>query len=78
MTDFVDAVVDRSAALSVAVFGGLALVLLLVGAVAVAAEFSNTWDSYFLMERAIAAATPLATALFVAALVVGLGAVARA
>lgn len=69
---------DRYATLAVAVFGALCLVVVGVGVVATAAELLNTWEHYFIMERAIAAATPVTTALVVAALLVGLGAVARA
>lgn len=69
---------DRYAAVTLGVFGALGLVVLAVGAVAVAAEFANTWTYYFLLERTVAFATPVTTALLVAALLVAVGAVARA
>ena len=68
---------DRFPLLATAVVGALVLVVLAVGAVAMAAEFLNTWEHYFLMEQAIAAATPVVAALAVAAVLVGVGAVAR-
>lgn len=68
---------DRFTTVAVAIFGSLGLVLLGVGAAAMVAEFKNTWEYYFLFERAVAAAAPVATSLTVAALVVGLAAVAR-
>lgn len=55
--------------------GALVVVVAGVGAVAVGAELLNTWGHYFLMERAIAAATPLAGVLLGLAL---LGAMATA
>ena len=39
------------------------LVVAVVGAVAFVAEVNETWEWYFLMERAIALATPFALAL---------------
>lgn len=68
---------DRFTLLAVAVFGGLAFVLLAVGIVAMVAEFKQTWEYYFLFEQATAMATPVAAGLAVAAFVVGLAAVAR-
>jgi hypothetical protein len=58
----------------------VALVVLVaaVGAVAVAAELLNTWSDYFLMERAITAATPLAGVLLGLVLLGGLATAVRA
>ena len=69
---------DRYTVLALGVFGALALVVLGVGAVAMVAEFVNTWTYYFLLERTVALATPVTTALLALAVLVGLGAVARA
>ncbi len=59
--------------------GALCLLVAGVGAVAVFAESYATWDWYFVMEKAIALATPAAMWLLGAALVglVGLTLVAR-
>ncbi|SEP13837.1 hypothetical protein SAMN04487948_11631 [Halogranum amylolyticum] len=69
---------DLFVVVAVAVFGALCFVVLGVGAVATAAELTSNWDHYFLMERTVAFATPVATGLLGGALLVGLGAVARA
>ena len=69
---------DRYAVLALGVFGALGLVVLGVGAVAMVAELGNTWTYYFMLERTVALATPVTTALLALALLVGLGAVARA
>ena len=68
---------DRFTVLVVIVFGALGAVVAGVGAVAMAAEFGNTWSYYFLFEQSVALATPVATALLLAALAVGVLAVAR-
>lgn len=68
---------DRFPLLAAAVVGALTLVVIGVGAVAMAAELLNTWDYYFLMERTVAAATGVVLALLAAAVLVGFGAVAR-
>lgn len=65
----------RTGSATLVAAGALLLVVAGVGAVAVGAELLNTWGHYFLMERAIAAATPLAGVLLGVAL---LGAVATA
>lgn len=69
---------DPFAVVALGVFGALCLVVLGVGAVALVAEFVNTWEYYFMMEQAVAFATPVTKALAVAAFLVGLGAVFRA
>lgn len=66
------------AALVAATTGGLVVLVAGVGAVAVFAELAGTWSHYFLMERAIEAAALPTLALFGAALLVGLVAVAHA
>lgn len=68
---------DPLALLAGAVLGGLPLAVMSVGGVAIYAESANSWDHYFLMERTVAAATPVVGALLVAAGVVCLGAVLR-
>ena len=65
-----------SATLLVAV--ALAVLVAAVGAVAVGAELLNTWEHYFLMERTIAAATPVAGALLALALLGALATAVRA
>lgn len=60
-----------------ATLGLLCLVVAGVGGVAVGAELLNTWGHYFVMERAVAAATPVTVWLAGAAIVAGLAAVAR-
>ncbi|WP_254536046.1 hypothetical protein [Halomarina litorea] len=64
---------------AVASVGALCLLVAGVGAVAMVAEYNATWDWYFLMERAVAFATPAAMWLLAAVLVglVGLTVVAR-
>jgi hypothetical protein len=49
-----------------------------VGAVALGAELLNTWGHYFLMERTITAATPVAGVLLVLALLGALATAVRA
>lgn len=62
-------------ALSVAVLCLLGLVVTAVGGVAILAELSNTWHSYFLMERTVAVASPVAPVLAGLTLLTGLAAV---
>lgn len=69
---------DPFTVVTVCVVGAFCLVVLGVGTVAMAAELLNDWDHYFLMERAVAVATPVATVLLGGALLLGVGAVARA
>ncbi len=66
---------DRLGWLTLLVGVALAVVVAGVGAVALGAELLNTWSHYFLMERTITAATPVAGILLVLAL---LGALATA
>lgn len=56
----------------------LCLLVALVGAAAVGVEVLNTWDYYFVMERTIQLATPVAGALAVVTILAWIGAVARA
>lgn len=69
---------DRLSTAAALTFGALAVVLATVGGVAVAAEWRGDWGSYFFMERAVAAATPVATALAGIALLAGFVVVYRA
>lgn len=68
---------DRFPLLAASVYGALGLVVIGVGAVALAAEMANRWEYYFLMEEVVATATPPVVGLLVAAFLVGAGAVAR-
>lgn len=68
---------DGFSLLALAVFGALGLVVMTVGAVALVAEYVHTWDYFFLMERTVAAATPVVSGLLVAAVLVGLAAIVR-
>lgn len=65
-------------AVTVATVGLLGLVVSGVGVVAVFAELVNTWDYYFLMERAVAVASPVATVLAGLTVLTGFAAVAVA
>lgn len=56
----------------------LVVVVAGVGAVAVGAELLNTWSDYFLMERTITAATPVAGVLLGLALLGALATAVRA
>lgn len=69
---------DPVGALALGSTGVLCLVVAGVGAVAVVAELVGTWNYYLLMERTIAIATPVATALLGLAVLAGVGAVVRA
>ncbi|MFB6302831.1 MAG: hypothetical protein ABEH78_08230 [Haloferacaceae archaeon] len=64
-------------ALALGSVGGLCLLVASVGAVAVVAELAGLWRYYFLMERTIAVATPIALVLLGATFFSGLGAVLR-
>ncbi|MFC6939813.1 hypothetical protein ACFQE8_07510 [Salinirubellus sp. GCM10025818] len=65
---------------SATLVAALALVVVVagVGAVAVGAELLNTWGHYFLMERTITAATPVAGALLGLVVLGGLATAIRA
>ena len=65
---------------SLTVLAAVALMLVVggIGAVAVGAELLNTWGHYFLMERAITTATPVAGVLLVLTLLGGLATAVRA
>lgn len=69
---------DPVGALALGSVGALCLVVAGVGAVAVVSELAGTWDYYFLMERTVALATPVATALLGATVLAGAVAVVRA
>lgn len=69
---------DRLGAAATLSFGALALVLGAVGGVAIVAEWRGDWESYFVMERAVATLTPLATVLAALALLAGFVVVYRA
>ncbi|MFB6195998.1 MAG: hypothetical protein ABEI80_07480 [Haloplanus sp.] len=58
--------------------GGLVFVVLGAATIAVLAEFTRTWRWYFLMERAMALATPVAVTLLGVSLAGMLGVVALA
>ncbi|WP_423750734.1 hypothetical protein [Salinirarus marinus] len=62
---------DVLRAASLAAFGGLVATIFGVAVVAMVAESYATWEWYFRMERAIAFARPLASALFVLSLAGG-------
>lgn len=67
-----DRSVDPLGALTVSAFGTLCVIVMGVGTVALFAELMNTWSYYFLLEQAVATATPVAATLLGAAIVVGL------
>lgn len=69
---------DRLSTAATMSFGALALVVAGVGGVAIVAEWRGDWESYFFMERAIEAVTPVATVLAVVALLAGFVVVYRA
>jgi len=69
---------SRLGSLTVLLAVALAVLVAAVGAVAVGAELLNTWGHYFLMERAIAAATPVAGVLLGLSLLGGLATAVRA
>lgn len=69
---------DRLGAAATLSFGALAFVLAVVGGVAIVAEWRGDWESYFFMERTVAAVTPLATVLAALALLAGFVVVYRA
>ncbi|PSQ11950.1 hypothetical protein BRC93_03400 [Halobacteriales archaeon QS_5_70_15] len=69
---------SRLGSLTVLFAAALAVLVAAVGAVAVAAELGNTWGDYFLMERTIAAATPVAGVLLGLTLLGGLATAVRA
>lgn len=69
---------DRLGSLTLLVGAALAVVVAGVGAVALGAELLNTWSHYFLMERTITAATPVAGALLGLALLGALATAVRA
>jgi len=69
---------DPVGALALGSAGALCLVVAGVGAVAVVAELVGTWNYYLVMERAVALAAPVATALLGVAVLAGAGAVVRA
>lgn len=64
---------------SLAVLSGAALCLVVgaVGAVGVAAGLRGHWRAFFLFERTIEAATPVAVALLVVLLLAGIGTAVR-
>lgn len=62
---------DRLSAAATLSFGALAVVLVGVGGVAVVAEWRGDWESYFFMEQAVTAVTPVVILLAVAALLSG-------
>jgi len=68
----------RTGSATLVAAGALLVVVAGVGAVAVGAELLDTWGHYFLMERAIAAATPLAGVLLGLALLGALATAVRA
>lgn len=72
---FVRRAIRGSAVLSMV---GLAATVLLVAAVAVAAEATALWSNYFLMQRVTATATPVAVAFLCLAIISGFGVVAVA
>jgi hypothetical protein len=69
---------DRLGWLTLFVGVALAVVVAGVGAVALGAELLNTWSHYFLMERTITAATPIAGVLLALALLGALATAVRA
>lgn len=69
---------DRLGSLTLLVGIALAVLVAGVGAVALGAELLNTWGHYFLMERAITAATPVAGVLLALALLGALATAVRA
>ena len=58
--------------------GGLCLLVAGVGAIALWAEFQQTWRSFFLFERTLEAAAPVTAAAAVLLVVAGGAVVARA
>lgn len=66
---------NRPGSLAIAAAGVLCLLVAGVGLVALAAEFSKSWGAYFVMERVVAAATPVAVVLAGGVLLAGLAAV---
>lgn len=59
-------------ALAVTSFGTACALVIGLGGVAMVAEFTKVWSYYFLLEQAIATATPYVTALLGVAVVTGL------
>jgi len=68
----------RTGSAALVAAGALLVVVAGVGAVAVGAELLDTWGHYFLMERTITAATPLAGVLLGLALLGALATAVRA
>jgi hypothetical protein len=58
-------------ALAVSAFGLLSLVVMGVGAVAIAAESMRTWSMYFVLEQTVATVTPVSLVLLGTAVVAG-------
>lgn len=52
--------------------GMCCIVVMGVGAVAIAAEFAGTWSHYFILEQTVATVTPLSMGLLALAIVTGL------
>jgi len=65
------------AEVAVGSFGILCAVLVVVGIVSVVAELLGTWEYYFVMEKAVAFATPIAVVLSGTVVVTGVAAAIR-
>lgn len=66
-----DLAIRPMGALAVSAFGLLSLLVMAVGAVAIAAEFTRTWSMYFVLEQTVATVTPVSLVLLGTAVVVG-------
>lgn len=69
---------SRLGSLTLVAAAALGVLVAGVGAVALGAELLNTWGDYFLMERTITAATPVAGVLLGIALLGALATAVRA